>query len=364
MPPVLSICIPTRNRAETLRLTLENVLSETRPLGDRVEVVVADNASGDGTAEVLQAFAPWIRYQVRPVNLGYFGNVVGLATELARGRFVWALGDDDLILRGGLGRILAQLEDHPDTDLFYLNYGWIPVDERNRLIREGDSRMSPRAEDCNFMVEADVSLARLQDLALVPNRNSAGIFCAMFCYLLPRDFYVRFGQTLASRLWDCFSTDVDDIYPHAKVLMQAYRDRPARLLAEPALMQGTGLWEFGHWGVTYKIVPLLQLLDHFAALGLDGAPMARMREDFEATAGRNFARMILDPERNQGLDSVMAEAFPRLAPSATFWDRFFKLIQGASGPGAGVPVLGLLSPAQREALAPGVLERLLAREAQ
>jgi len=40
----------------------------------------------------------------------------------------------------------------------------------------------------------------------------------------------------------------------------------------------------------------------------------------------------------------------------------FKLIQGASDPG--VPVLGLLSPAQREVLAPGVLERLLDREAR
>jgi hypothetical protein len=359
MNPLLSICIPTRNRAETLRLTLENVLSEARPLGGQVEVLVSDNASTDHTAEVLQAFAPWIRYRIRETNVGYFGNLVGLATDLARGRMVWALGDDDLVLRGGLGRALQAVAANPEPEVFYLNYGWIPVPDRNRLIASGDSRFTPATADLHFPVAGSRTLPRLEDLALLPSRNAAGIFCAMFSYLLPRSFFESFGRSVSSRLWDCFSTDVDDIYPHAKILMRAFHGRPVHLVAEPCLMQGQGLWEYNRWAVTYKIVPLLRLLDYFESLGVGGAPMARMREDFAATAGRNFARMVLDPEANQGMAPVMAEAFPRLAGSSIFWDRFFRLYRETPRPEAAVRLLELLSEAHRNQLAQGVLDEIM-----
>jgi glycosyltransferase involved in cell wall biosynthesis len=361
--PLISICIPTRNRAETLRLTLENVLSEARPLGARVEVLVADNASTDHTPQVLEAFAPWIRYLVRPANLGYFGNLVGLATEMARGRLIWPLGDDDLILRGGLERALRALAEHPEAELFYLNYGWIQLEERNRVIAEADSRLQPAAADLHFPVTGSRTLERLEDLALLPTRNAAGIFCGMFCYLLPRAFFEAFGRTVASRKWDCFSIELDDIYPHAKVLMRAYHGRPVHLVAEPCLMQGLASWDISRWTVLYKIVPLLRLLDEFATLGLAEPAMARMREDFEATAGRNFARMVLDPETNQGLDAVLAEAYPRLAGSNLFWDRLFTLFLQSAGPEAIGRLLRLLTPERRAGLAADVRARLAALEA-
>ena len=55
--PVLSICIPTRNRCHLLRLSLESltrqpIFSNT----DAVEIVVSDNASDDETAEVVDKF--------------------------------------------------------------------------------------------------------------------------------------------------------------------------------------------------------------------------------------------------------------------------------------------------------------------
>ena len=62
--PILSICIPTWNRAALLESTLEH-LSFTRDLGFPVEIVISDNASDDRTPEVVRAAQeqlPWIRY--------------------------------------------------------------------------------------------------------------------------------------------------------------------------------------------------------------------------------------------------------------------------------------------------------------
>jgi len=354
--PLLSICIPTRNRAETLRLTLANLLSEIAGVEDKIEVLVSDNASTDHTAEVLEAFAPRIRFRIRPTNIGYFGNTVGLATEMAQGRWIWALGDDDLILRGGLERVLQVLESGAAPEVFYLNYGWIPLAERDRRIAAGTTDCRPATADLNFPVTGSRTLPHLEDLALLPCRNAAGIFCAMFCYLLPRTFFEAFGRSLVSRLWDCFSTDVDDIYPHAKVLLKAFHGRPVHFLAEPCLMQGMGSWEHSQWTVLYKIVPLLRLVDYFGTLGLEEGPLARMREDFEATAGRNFARMLLDPERNHGLDAVVADALPALAGSALFWDRCLTMLRTTPGRESAGLLLERLTPELRRKLPGGVMD--------
>ncbi len=55
--PMLSLCVPTYNRAGFLRGTLDRVASQVSCLAassaGTVEVVVSDNASTDGTAEVV-----------------------------------------------------------------------------------------------------------------------------------------------------------------------------------------------------------------------------------------------------------------------------------------------------------------------
>jgi glycosyltransferase involved in cell wall biosynthesis len=53
--PLLSVCIPTYNRAGYLHECLSSI--ETRGLDNLVEVVVSDNASTDDTLDVLKEFA-------------------------------------------------------------------------------------------------------------------------------------------------------------------------------------------------------------------------------------------------------------------------------------------------------------------
>ncbi len=59
--PLLSICIPTFNRAEILRETLAH-LAET--LDTSIEIVVSNNCSGDHTVDVLEDFKKkWERFR-------------------------------------------------------------------------------------------------------------------------------------------------------------------------------------------------------------------------------------------------------------------------------------------------------------
>lgn len=54
--PLVSICIPTYNRAEILKNSLETLLCQKEFLNGKVEVVISDNASTDNTEEVCREF--------------------------------------------------------------------------------------------------------------------------------------------------------------------------------------------------------------------------------------------------------------------------------------------------------------------
>src|SRR5438094_10104367 len=88
-----SICIPNYNYASFIERTIRSVLAQE---GD-LEVLVSDNASTDGSVDVVRAIDDdRIRIQVNNVNVGFAGNldrVVGMAS----GDWVILLSSDDLI---------------------------------------------------------------------------------------------------------------------------------------------------------------------------------------------------------------------------------------------------------------------------
>ena len=53
--PLLSICIPTYNRADKLKQTLESIVSQPEFIDfDEFEIVISDNGSKDGTKEICE----------------------------------------------------------------------------------------------------------------------------------------------------------------------------------------------------------------------------------------------------------------------------------------------------------------------
>ncbi len=111
-PKLLTIAIPTYNRAPFLRENLGRLLKQLEGYEERVELLVSDNCSTDDTEAAvgeLIARGARIRYNRNEANLGMDGNFVYCLTR-AEGEYVWILGDDDYLLEGALGRIVGVLE--------------------------------------------------------------------------------------------------------------------------------------------------------------------------------------------------------------------------------------------------------------
>lgn len=127
-PPLLTIAIPTYNRAGDLGRLLEALRRELLGLEDRVGLVIADNASTDHTGAVIDAFvASWTRGHVRVIrqsaNLGMDGNFSACA-DVIDGDFFWVMGDDDLPVRGAVPALLGLLE-HERPDLVCVASRWL-----------------------------------------------------------------------------------------------------------------------------------------------------------------------------------------------------------------------------------------------
>jgi abequosyltransferase len=118
---ILSIIVPTYNRAHFLGPLLKRLESETRaiPVGS-VEVVVLDNNSTDETATVIRSFSQWphLRAVWQAHNVGPDENFCS-GIEKSSGRHFWILGDDDLP-RIGLLRPLLESLNSLDPDIVFL----------------------------------------------------------------------------------------------------------------------------------------------------------------------------------------------------------------------------------------------------
>lgn len=70
--PSISVCVPTRNRANLLRATLSAMQRQTRPYS---ELIIGDDASEDNTKDVVKSFPdPRIRYLRYERNVGIYAN--------------------------------------------------------------------------------------------------------------------------------------------------------------------------------------------------------------------------------------------------------------------------------------------------
>jgi N-acetylglucosaminyl-diphospho-decaprenol L-rhamnosyltransferase len=109
----LSIVILNYNTREHLRTCLSALRPECTA---DVEVLVVDNASTDGSAEIVESEFPWVTLIRSPRNGGFaFGN--NQALRRARGDAVLLLNPDTLMPAGGLAALRERLAAHPEAGI-------------------------------------------------------------------------------------------------------------------------------------------------------------------------------------------------------------------------------------------------------
>jgi glycosyltransferase involved in cell wall biosynthesis len=116
MSALVSICIPTYQGS---RWVMDAIASARRQDHPSLEIVIVDDASTDGTAELVATIDdPRIRIHRNPRNLGLVGNW-DRCLELARGEYVKFLFQDDELRPDCVSRMLAIMERSEDVGLVF-----------------------------------------------------------------------------------------------------------------------------------------------------------------------------------------------------------------------------------------------------
>ena len=115
----LTIAIPTYNRSFFLDNNLKQLLKE---YDNNFEIIIQDNASTDSTEEIVEKYIKLglpILYERNLTNLGWTKNFE-ICFKKAKTKYMILLGDDDIIVNGGVDIILNNINEY-SPDLIFMN---------------------------------------------------------------------------------------------------------------------------------------------------------------------------------------------------------------------------------------------------
>ena len=134
--PILSICIPTYNRADLLEKTITSIVIQRRfKETDDVEVIISDNCSVDNTQLIskrfVDSFNSKIKYYRNEVNL--YDSNFGMALSYGSGQFLKLNNDTLLHHDGSLDKMIEVIIENSlkKNVLFFLNKNLVIEDNLN-----------------------------------------------------------------------------------------------------------------------------------------------------------------------------------------------------------------------------------------
>ena len=139
---ILTICIPTYNRAAALKQCIESLMSSMDGHWAHCELIVLDNASTDNTNEIVRLIcengAP-VQYVRNDENIGGDRNIAKSLT-IGTGEYVWCMGDDDLAEHGFISEVLRCIREGADAVI--VNFSTWNSDMTHQIKRRQFSSMT------------------------------------------------------------------------------------------------------------------------------------------------------------------------------------------------------------------------------
>lgn len=128
MPSLVSVIIPTYNRADYIAEAVDSVLAQTYA---PIEIIVVDDGSTDNTKEIIERYKDKVRY-IWQEN-AWCGAARNRGLKAANGDFVAFLDSDDLWTSEKAVRDVEFLDNHPEIGAVYSDYD--EIDAEGKFIK-------------------------------------------------------------------------------------------------------------------------------------------------------------------------------------------------------------------------------------
>ena len=184
MPPLVSIITPSYNQAPFLEETIRSVLEQDYP---RLEYIIVDGGSTDGSREIIQRYAHRLAWWVSEPDRGQT-DALNKGFARARGEvFAW-LNSDDTYLPGAVSQAVRCIQAHPEAALVYGDADLI--DEQGGVL----GRFPARQTDLKRMLRGSVHIPQQASFFRGSLWAQVGPLDPSFYFAMDYDLWIRLAK--------------------------------------------------------------------------------------------------------------------------------------------------------------------------
>jgi glycosyltransferase involved in cell wall biosynthesis len=182
--PLVSIVTPSFNQAPFLEATLRSVLEQDYP---KVEYLVVDGGSSDGSREIIERYADRLAWWVSEPDQGQT-DAINKGFAHAHGDILAWLNSDDTYLPGAVSEAVAFLQEHPQIGMVYGDANLI--DEAGNVL----GRFPARQTDYRRLRRGYVHIPQQASFFRASLWGQVGPLDPTFYFAMDYDLWVRIAR--------------------------------------------------------------------------------------------------------------------------------------------------------------------------
>jgi len=262
---LLSICIPTYNRPENLKNCLDSIAKQ---VCTDFEVCISDNASKVDIAKTIQPYKKKfkIRFKRNKKNLGFAMNVLNVSL-MARGKFIWFLGDDDLLTKNSLNFLTKLIKKNKKINFFWINSYYLDVSYLKKFPKKFDIDFLPKNLKTHSPQKKDKILNFFD---LIDHRICFDYLLGIYVNCFNRKLWLEnlhvcnLKNMKDKRVW----SNLDNTAFFIKVFCEAFSNSKVYLCSKALSVNLSGVREWTDLYPLVEIVRLPEALDYYRSKGL------------------------------------------------------------------------------------------------
>jgi glycosyltransferase involved in cell wall biosynthesis len=267
---IFSICIPTYNRRESLDNCLNSILISNRHVTDfKYEICVSDNCSEDDISKIIKKYDRIlnIKFNKNNTNLGFALNAIK-CVSMAKGKFVWMIGNDDLVLPQTLLNIKNLILENPDVDYFFANSYYLNSDFLDNFSKPFNTKYLQY--DAMKKISKLKNNKKVEFWEIINPKVSWEFLIGIFLSIFNREKWedhkniLNYEDLKDTRPWSNF----DNTCLHPKIISTAFKNSKSYICAEPLSVNLIGKREWFNLYEFVEIVRIPELLDYYRKQGL------------------------------------------------------------------------------------------------
>ncbi len=269
----LSICIPTHNRPSSIKNCLDSIYKNSYEQINNYEVCISDNSENNVTQKIVSSYKSRmpINYLKNTKNINRVKNYLSVV-DMAKGDFIWMIGDDDLLTQFALEKILKLIDEYSKKiDFFYINSYLLDASYLDKIEYSYNLMKLPK----NMKKFSKKNVSGVVDFFdLIDPSISFDFLGGMYLAVFKKALWQKNTSYIdkeATRDNNTFSY-YDNTFPHVKIFAKCFSKSKAYFYHHPLSITLSGVRE---WSDLYPLVRSIRLVESVEIFRENGLPLIK-----------------------------------------------------------------------------------------